>query len=172
MPHSTGLWRHRTLKTTFALCIDDFGVKYFSKIDADHLINALQKNYNITTNWIGSLYCGLTLNCNYKEGWVDIHIPGYVIRALTKFNHPTPHKPQHAPTPVYNQHTGPDDNNLQQSNHHHYYLKKKKQNYYKAYQASSSTTAAVSTHAYSPLSTRSPQNKSNQQQTHQKNMTC
>ena len=27
MPHSTGLWRHRTLKTTFALCVDDFGVK-------------------------------------------------------------------------------------------------------------------------------------------------
>ena len=46
MPHSTGLWRHRTLKKTFALCVDDFGVKYFSTIDADHLINALQKNYN------------------------------------------------------------------------------------------------------------------------------
>ena len=97
MPHSTGLWLNLTLKITFALCVDDFGVKYFSTIDADHLINALQKNYNITTDWTGSLYCGLTLHWNYEEGWVDIHMPGYVIRVLTKFNHPTPHKPQHAP---------------------------------------------------------------------------
>ena len=44
MPHSTGLWQHHTLKTTFALCVDDFGVKYFSKTDAYHLINALQQN--------------------------------------------------------------------------------------------------------------------------------
>ena len=67
MPHSTGLWRHHTLKTTFALCVDDFGVKYFSKIDANQLINALQKNYNKTTNWTGSLYCGLTLQWNFEE---------------------------------------------------------------------------------------------------------
>ena len=66
MPHSTGLWQHLTLKTTFALCVDDFGVKYFSKIYADHLINALQKNYNTTINWICSLYCGLTLHLNYE----------------------------------------------------------------------------------------------------------
>ena len=66
MPHSTGLWRRHTLKTTFALCVDDFGVKYFSKTDANHLINALQKNYNIMTNWTGFLYCGLTLQWKYE----------------------------------------------------------------------------------------------------------
>ena len=58
------VWRHHTLKTTFDLCVNDFGVKYFSKTDANHLINALQKNYNITTDWIGSIYCGLTLQRN------------------------------------------------------------------------------------------------------------
>ena len=67
------------------------------KNDANHLINALQQNYNITTDWTGSLYCGLTLQWNYEERWVDIHMPGYIIRALTKFNHPTPHKAQHDP---------------------------------------------------------------------------
>ena len=65
MPYSTGLWQHRTIRTTFALCVDDFGVKYFSKIDANHLINALQKNYKITTDLTGSLYCGITLHWNY-----------------------------------------------------------------------------------------------------------
>ena len=72
MPHSTGLWLNLTLKITFALCVDDFGVKYFSKIDADHLINTLQHNYKVTTDWKGSLYCGLTLHWNYIEVWVDI----------------------------------------------------------------------------------------------------
>ena len=62
MPHSTGLWLNLTLKITFSLCVDDFGVKYFSKIDANHLINALQKNNNITSDWTGYLYCGLTLH--------------------------------------------------------------------------------------------------------------
>ena len=89
MPHSTGMWQHRNLKTTFALCVNNFGVKYISKIDADHLINALHQNYKITTNWKGSLYCCLTLHWNHEEGWVEIYMSGYVICALTKFNHPT-----------------------------------------------------------------------------------
>ena len=42
---------------------------------------------------------------NYSKQWVDIHMPGYFIRALVKFNQPTLAKPQHAPhpwvTPVY-----------------------------------------------------------------------
>ena len=66
MPQSTGLWQHHTLKTASALCIDDFGVKYFSKTDANYLINALQQNYNITNDWTGSLYCGLMLQRKYK----------------------------------------------------------------------------------------------------------
>ena len=66
-------------------------------MDADHLINALQHKYKITTNWTGSLYCSLILHWNYKEGWVEIYIPNYVIRVITNFNHPTPHKSQHAP---------------------------------------------------------------------------
>jgi len=39
--HTPGLWSHETLKTTFTLAVDDFGIKYFSKTDADHLFNAL-----------------------------------------------------------------------------------------------------------------------------------
>ena len=97
--------RHKTRKTTFALSVDDFGEKYFSKADAHHLIDALQENYKITLDWEGSLYCGMELNWNYSEGRVDNHMPGYVIWALAKFNQPAPGKPQHPPhlwvTPVY-----------------------------------------------------------------------
>ena len=40
-PETTGLWLHRTRKTKFCLCVDGFGVKYFSKDDADRLLTAL-----------------------------------------------------------------------------------------------------------------------------------
>ena len=105
MPFTPGLWKHRTKRTTFVLCVDDFGVKYFSKTDALHLITALKTHYELTIDWSGSLYCGLTLDWHYDKGYVDVSMPGYVHRALTKFNHPPPAQKQHAPhkwvAPVY-----------------------------------------------------------------------
>ena len=60
--HCVGLWSHKTQRTKFCLCVDDFGVKYFSKEDANHLFQALQQHYKISTDWSGSNYCGLSLN--------------------------------------------------------------------------------------------------------------
>ena len=37
IPVSLGLWRHKTRKTLFSLCVDDFGVKFYNKNDLDHL---------------------------------------------------------------------------------------------------------------------------------------
>jgi hypothetical protein len=96
-PYTPGLWRHNTKRTTFVLCVDDFGVKYFSKDDAQHLINAIKAHYELTVDWTGSLYCGLTLDWNYANGHVDVSMPTYVDRALKKFNHPAPSQKQHAP---------------------------------------------------------------------------
>jgi hypothetical protein len=48
MPFTPGLWRHRTKRTTFVLWVDDFGVKYFSKADAQHLIDAIQAHNDLT----------------------------------------------------------------------------------------------------------------------------
>jgi hypothetical protein len=105
MAFTPGLWRHRTKKTTFVLCVDDFGVKYYSKRDALHLIGAIQDHYELTIDWSGALYCGLTLDWHYDAGYVDVSMPGYVPRGLAKFNHPPPLRPQHAPhkwvEPIY-----------------------------------------------------------------------
>ena len=62
--HTPGLWRHKTRPTTFTLCVDDFGVKYFNKDDAHHLINAININYRTTIDWDSTRYCGLTLKWN------------------------------------------------------------------------------------------------------------
>ena len=39
---TVGLWKHETRPTTFCVCVDDFGVKYFSEADGQHLINSLK----------------------------------------------------------------------------------------------------------------------------------
>jgi hypothetical protein len=105
MAFTPGFWRHCTRKTTCVLSVDDFGVKYYSKLDALHLIGAINNHYKLTIDWSGALYCGLTLDWHYSAGHVDVSMPGYVPRALAKCNHPPPLRPQHAPhkwiEPVY-----------------------------------------------------------------------
>ena len=64
MPQTPGLWRHTSSKTTFTLCVNDFGIQYFSKADADHLIEAIQDTYKCSIDWKGPQYCGLTLAWN------------------------------------------------------------------------------------------------------------
>ena len=45
MPQTPGLWIYTSRKTAFTLCVDYFGIQYFSKSDADHLIDAIQDTY-------------------------------------------------------------------------------------------------------------------------------
>ena len=40
---TTGMWEHSSKSKKFALCVDNFGVKYFSKDDALHLIDSLKQ---------------------------------------------------------------------------------------------------------------------------------
>ena len=94
---TTGLWCHESRPTKFALCVDDFMVKYFTRDDATHLINALKDKYEITQDWSGENFCGLKFKWNYDRGFVDMSMPKYISKALTKFNHKPPKRPQHAP---------------------------------------------------------------------------
>ena len=50
MKYTPGLWRHNTKPTTFTLCVDDFGVKYFTPADAHHLIILIKTKYECTIN--------------------------------------------------------------------------------------------------------------------------
>lgn len=76
--YTTGLWRHNTRKTTFCLCVDNFGVKYFNKDNANHLIEALKQHYKITVDWSGRHYCGMVLDWNYEQGFADTYMPKYI----------------------------------------------------------------------------------------------
>ena len=97
VPVTAGLWRHETKDITFTLVVDDFGVKYTSKEDADHLMTTLKRLYKVSEDWDGARYCGLTLKWDYAAGTCDISMPGYIERALQRFQHPPPTRSQHSP---------------------------------------------------------------------------
>jgi hypothetical protein len=95
--HTAGLYKHATRPVTFSLVVDDFGVKYVGAEHAEHLMSTLRSLYTITTDWTGTLYCGLTLKWDYDVGTVDLSMPGYIAKALHNFKSPPPTRPQHSP---------------------------------------------------------------------------
>jgi len=94
-----GLWMHDTRQTTFTLVVDDFGVKYTSKADAQHLIDALQEDYQITIDWTSAKYIGIMLDWDYVRCKVHLTMPKYIAKALECFQHPKPKQPQNSPHP-------------------------------------------------------------------------
>ena len=70
IPLTTGLWKPKSRDTVFALCVNDFGIKYTTKDNINHLIAALKQSYKISIDWEGCHYCGLTFNWNYDKGYV------------------------------------------------------------------------------------------------------
>jgi hypothetical protein len=51
----------------------------------------------MTTDWTGNLYVGITLQWDYLHQTVDMSMPGYVAKALQRFNVQAPNHPQHSP---------------------------------------------------------------------------
>ena len=90
MQYTTGLWHHKSR-------VDNFDVKYFSRDDAHHIINAVKNHYDITVDWEGKLYCGLNLKWNYEKGYINISMDNYIRRALQKFDYKPPNNLQHTP---------------------------------------------------------------------------
>ena len=91
------LWRHKYRPITFTLVVDDLGIKYVGDEHFNHLEQALKQQYEVTVDRKGTKYLGLTIKWNYEQHWVEISMPGYVIKALKKFMHAMKHKIQHAP---------------------------------------------------------------------------
>jgi hypothetical protein len=60
--HTLGVWLKNTKPTSFSLVVDDFAVRYITKSDANHLRDALLQHYEITTDWEGTVYFGITLD--------------------------------------------------------------------------------------------------------------
>ena len=66
--HTPGLFKHRWRPIWFALVVNNFGIKYVGEEHQDHLLNILNKYYEMETDYNGELYCGITLKWNYEKG--------------------------------------------------------------------------------------------------------
>ena len=99
IPGTVGLWKHDERPTKFCLCVDDFGVKYWSKEDAQHLCNAVGANFRYTVDMEGANYCGLNISWNYKLGYFDTSMPKYIPKTLTRLKHKPQKSPQYSPHP-------------------------------------------------------------------------
>jgi len=85
--HTPGLFRHTSKPIMFALIVDDFGIQYTGKANAEYLISELTKHYDVTVDWTGTEFCGLHLDWDYTARTVELSMPGYVARALARFAH-------------------------------------------------------------------------------------
>jgi hypothetical protein len=79
------------------------------KHHAEHLRNALLQTYELTADWEGKVYSGMSLKWDYKNRTCDISMPGYISNVLSKFQHDAPKHPQHTQSkyvmPVYGEKT-------------------------------------------------------------------
>ena len=94
-----GLWTHTWLPIIFSLCVDDFGVKYVGKNNANHLLTVLQTHYKILRDWSGKRYLGLDLDWEYVHHKVYLSMLTYLADALKRFHHQQQRKPQDQPYP-------------------------------------------------------------------------
>ena len=68
--------------------MDNVGTKYTGKEHAQHLIAVLKHTYEITVDWKGSLYLGVSLKWDSTNLTIDLSMPGYLEQSLTKFTAP------------------------------------------------------------------------------------
>jgi hypothetical protein len=73
-------------------------IKYTDLKHANHFLDTLRKYYKKKFLSIGrSTDMRLTLAMEYVDGMSAISMPSYIRRALIRFQHRHPSKPQHAP---------------------------------------------------------------------------
>ena len=72
--------------TCFSLVVDDFGIKYYSQADFDHLANTLTEGgYDLKINMKGDKYLGFTIHHDIKKKEMVLSMPKYVPKGLNRF---------------------------------------------------------------------------------------
>lgn len=88
-PNTPALFRHETRNISFVLVVDDFGVKYTSQEDADHLIATLTELYTIKVDWTGHRFVGFNIAYDKPNRKITLSMPQYIPNALKRFGIPS-----------------------------------------------------------------------------------
>jgi hypothetical protein len=94
------LLMHIAKKKCFTLVADNFANKYTNLEDANHIINALKKDYIATVDWEANKYIGLAVEWDYAGRKVFVYMPGYLTKVLQRFNHPPPPRRKNKILPI------------------------------------------------------------------------
>ena len=52
--------------------------------NSQHLVYFIKKYYEVPKDWVGKLYCGITMDWYYKNGTVNMSTLGYIESSFTK----------------------------------------------------------------------------------------
>ena len=99
-----GLFTHKTREIAFSLVVDNFGVRYKKKEDAEHLLKMISDRYPVKADWNPTFYLGITLEFDYDNRTCKMSMPAYVKQALLRFHHEfskITHSPSPYKQPVY-----------------------------------------------------------------------
>jgi hypothetical protein len=113
-PNAPCLFKHESRDIMFCLVVDDFGVRYGTQDDADHLINALRSHdYELTVKPKGDTYLGMHIS--FTPTSVSISMPGYIDKMLKRFR-PHYRLPTHRPAQTPGRYTIPVYSKVQYAN--------------------------------------------------------
>ena len=83
--HTPLLFKHITRPISFALVVDDFGIKVKGLEHAEHLFAALRELYTITVDYKGAKFIGISIAFDRVAKTVSLSMPGYIENALERF---------------------------------------------------------------------------------------
>ena len=81
-PLVPALWKHKTRPTQFVLIVDDFGIKYFTTNNLDHLSDTLKKYYDVKVDPEGKELVKIKLDRDYTNKKVHLSMKPYLDKAL------------------------------------------------------------------------------------------
>jgi len=102
------LFHHETRPTKFALVVDDFGIKYSSKDDLDHLVSCIGSIWKVKVDLSGKKFLGMNLSWDYDSPIPNLTIdaPNVIPSALKRFC--TGKRPKFARSPTCIKNPRPD----------------------------------------------------------------
>jgi hypothetical protein len=83
--HTPCFYRHLTRNLLFGVVVDDFGIQYTNKADAQWLETILKERWGVKTDWTGDKFLGLRLEWDYAQRTLRISMPEYVRKGIARF---------------------------------------------------------------------------------------
>ena len=81
------------------LVVNNFGIKYLNREDLDHLIQSLEKYYDVSVNLDGKEFAKIQFNWYNENRKVHLSMAPYLQKMLRQFNNIVPTKCQDSPYP-------------------------------------------------------------------------